>query len=353
MKALFIEDGSSFEELLSTSENLDRLPVLKNMDLVFAKDTNMQKWKTPAEYIQKIETQGPEGWIIPDKAVMEEIKTAEILFVHASGVTRALLEEGNKLKAIFCLRSGVEGINLIAASELGITVSNCPSRLAEPVSDMAIAFMLSECRGILRGNLIATDGDWQQRDVYEDRINSPLCNLIIGIVGYGGIGKILARKLVKGFGSTVLAYDPFSSKEIMEKDGVIWSKTMAELLKKSDIVSMQARLTDNTRNMFGENEFNQMKPTSIFINTARAGLVDEGALVKALQNKVIRGAGLDVYSQEPLPKDHPFLNMNNVTLMPHRAGATSTIVMNSLRLLMPEVERFVKGEKLHFQVNDT
>ena len=350
MKALIIEDGSLNKDVFN-AENLEALPVLKNMELDFARDTNMEKWEIPAEYILKIETQGPEGWIVPDKEVMDKIGSADIMVIHGSAVTREMLEKGKNLKAIFCLRSGVEAINLKAATELGISVSNCPSRLAEPVTDMAIAFMVSECRGIIRGNLIATKGEWAQQDIYRDRTNAPLCNLIIGIIGYGGIGKTLARKLVKGFGSTVLAFDPFSTKDIMEKDGVVWCETMEEILKKSDIVSMQARLTDETRNMFGEAQFKLMKPTALFINTARAGLVDEGALVKALQNGVIRGAGLDVYSQEPLPKDHPFLKMNNVTLMPHRAGVTSTIVMNTLRLLMPEVERFTKGEKLQFQVN--
>ena len=350
MRALILEDRS-FNREFFISENMEMLSILNDLELDFARDTNLEKWEIPAEYILKIETQGPEGWIIPDKEVIEKIETADILFVHASGVTKAMLEQGKHLKAIFCLRSGVEGINLKAAREMDITVCNCPSRLAEPVSDMVIAFMICECRGIVRGNLIATQGVWRQQDVYQDRTNAPLCNLVIGIIGYGGIGRILARKLVKGFGSKVLAVDPFCTKEDMEKEGVIWCETLEELLEKSDIVSMQARLTDDTRNMVGEKEFKRMKPTALFINTARAGLVDESALIKALQEGVIRGAGLDVYSQEPLPPDHPFLKMDNVTLMPHRAGVTSTIVMNSLRLLLPEVERFINGEKLLFQVN--
>jgi D-3-phosphoglycerate dehydrogenase / 2-oxoglutarate reductase len=350
MKVLIIEDGS-FNRDIFTPENMEVLSVLNEMEIEFAKDTNMDKWEVGAEYIMKVETQGPEGWIVPDQEVMDKIETTDIVIVHASCITRAMLEKGKNLKAIFCLRSGVEGINLEAASKLGISVSNTPSRLAEPVSDMAIAFMISECRGIVRGNLVATNGVWQQKDDYKDRTNAPLCNLIIGTIGYGGIGKTLARKLVKGFGSTVLAYDPFMSKEDIEKDGVVWCETIEELLRKSDIVSMNVRLTEENRHMFGEEEFKLMKPNAVFINTARAGLVDEDALVKALQEGVIRGAGLDVYAQEPLPEDHPLLKMNNVTLMPHRAGVTSNIVMNTLRLLVPEIERFVKGEELQFKVN--
>ncbi len=350
MKALIIEDGSLNRKIFN-SENMEVLSVLNGFELDFAKDTNIDKWEVGAEYIMKVETQGPEGWIVPDKEVMEKIETADIVLIHAACITRAMLEKGKNLKAVFCLRSGVEGINREAARELGISVSNTPSRLAEPVSDMAIAYMLSECRGIVRGNLIATHGEWQQRDIYFDRTNAPLCNLIIGIIGYGGIGKVLGRKLVKGFGTTVLAYDPYRTKEDMEKNGVIWCETMAEVLKKSDIVSLHVRLNDETRNMFREEHFKLMKPTALFINTARAGLVDEDALVKALQEGTIRGAGLDVYFQEPLPADHPFLQMNNVTMMPHRAGVTSNIIMNTLRLLVPEIERFMKGEELLFKVN--
>lgn len=349
-KALIIEDVF-LDRTLFSDENMAMLSPLDELDLEFAHDTNIRNAKYLAEFMQRMESQGPEGWIEADEEILRKLETADLLFVHASGVNRAMLESAKQLKAIFCLRSGTEGINLEAAHELGIKVSNCPSRLAEPVSDMVIALILSECRGITRGNLVATKGIWQQKDLYQDRSNSPLCNLVIGIVGFGGIGKALARKLVHGFGSTVLACDPYASRESMQAAGVVYCESLEELLMKADVVSLHANLTDATRNMIGEKEFRLMKPTAIFINTARAGLVDENALLNALQNGTIRGAGLDVYSQEPLPPDHPFISMQNVTLMPHRAGVTATIIRDSLRLLMPEVRRFLNGEKMLFQVN--
>jgi len=350
MKALIIEDVF-LDRALFSDENMAMLSPLEELDLDFAPDANIRGAKYLAEFMQKMESQGPEGWIEADEEMLCKLETADMLFVHASGVTRDMLERAKKLKVIFCLRSGTEGINLEAANQLGIKVSNCPSRLAEPVSDMVIALIISECRGIVRGNLVSTKGVWQQKDCYQDRANSPLCNLVVGIIGFGGIGRTLARKLVRGFGSTVLACDPYASPASIRAEGVVYCESMEELLKKSDVVSLNANLTDVTRNMIGEKEFRLMKPTAIFSNTARAGLVDENALLNALRNGTIRGAGLDVYSQEPLPPDHPFIGMQNVTLMPHRAGVTATIIRDSLRLLMPEVKRFMNGEEMLFQVN--
>jgi len=349
-KALIIED-LFLDRTLFSDENMAMLSPLDELDLDFITDANIRGAKYLAEFMQKMESQGPEGWIKADDEMLRKLETADLLFVHASGVTRAMLERARKLKAIFCLRSGTEGINLEVTNQLGMKVSNCPSRLAEPVSDMVIAMIISECRGIVRGNLVSTKGVWQQEDYYQDRANSPLCNLVVGIIGFGGIGHALARKLVRGFGSTVLAYDPYTLPESTRTEGVVHCASLEELLQRSDVVSLHANLTEATRNMIGEKEFRLMKPTAIFINTARAGLVDENALLNALRNGTIRGAGLDVYLQEPLPSDHPFISMKNVTLMPHRSGMTATIIRDSLRVMMPEVKRFLHGEEMLFQVN--
>jgi len=123
-----------------------------------------------------------------------------------------------------------------------------------------------------------------------------------------------------------------------------------ELCRNCDIISLHARLVPETEKMFGKHQFDLMKPNAIFINTARAGLMDEEALVEALQSGHIRGAGLDVYTVEPLPLDSPLLKMDNVTLMPHSAGITNDIIKNSLKIINTEIERFLNGEKLKFTV---
>jgi D-3-phosphoglycerate dehydrogenase len=114
---------------------------------------------------------------------------------------------------------------------------------------------------------------------------------------------------------------------------------------------MHARLSEETKNLMGEKEYDLMKPTAIFINTARAGLVDEQALAKALEAKKIRSAAIDVFSQEPLPIGHPFLNLKNVTLTPHRAGGTSDVMSNSIDAMIEQLEKYFAGEYLPTRIN--
>ena len=348
MKALFIDDGIFTKEKISECTEL--LASVEGLEYDYAIDTNLRNYPGPeAEYILRFETNGPEGWIFPDKEVLEKVADADILILHMSGVTEELIKAGKNLKLIYTMRSGTENINMEAAAKRGIPVCNTPSRLANPVADMTIAHMLCECRGIVRGNLRHTEGKWNTYDVYQDKCNAALCNLTIGLYGYGGIGRAIAKRLVYGFGSKVIAYDPYCPAELMSKDGVV-AVDRETLLKESDIVSMLARLTPETKNIFGAEEFAMMKPSAIFINTARAGLVDEQALINALQTKQIRGAGLDVYWEEPMPLDHPLLKMDNVTLTPHRAGVTNDIVPNTLGIMMNELKRFAAGEELQFRI---
>jgi len=175
-----------------------------------------------------------------------------------------------------------------------------------------------------------------------------LKNHTAGLIGFGIIGHKVAARL-KAFGVKVLTYDPYCSKETAEAAGVELV-SFEELLKRSDYVSMHARLSDSTKNLMGEKEFKMMKPTAFFINTARAGLVDEAALVKALQEKTIRSAAIDVYSKEPLPADHPLLKLDNVTLTPHHAGATTDNLSNSLDIMLEELDRYFGGQELKNRV---
>ena len=165
----------------------------------------------------------------------------------------------------------------------------------------------------------------------------------IEFIGFGMIGHKLAQRL-NACGSRVLAYDPYTTKEALDACNVEKVDDLDTLLKSCDIVSMMARLTDETKHMMGEKQFAMMKPTAIFVNTARPGLVDEDAMVRALQNGTIRGAALDVYNEEPLPLDHPLLKMNNVTLMPHRAGVTPGIGQQSMRMMMKTLRKYLDGQ---------
>lgn len=322
-----------------------------DLELEYVTDTNHMRMENPKEYNLRLEKEGPEGWIKPDPEVLEKLADADILFTSFCGVTEEMLRAGKNLKLVYIMRSGWENCNVAAAKKLGIPVCNTPSRLAEPVADLTVGLMISECRGMLRGNRAILNGEWIQNDVYTDSTNAALCSLRIGLYGYGGIGKAIAKRLVKGFDAEVVAYDPYCTPEAMEADGVK-PVTLDELLSTSDIVSIHLRLVESTKNIIGAEAFAKMKPTAIFVNTARAGLVDQAALLEALQEKKIRGACLDVFWEEPVPLDSPFLKLDNVTMTPHRAGITTDIVPNTLNLVIKELRRFFANEPLQFQVKE-
>lgn len=348
MKALFFDDGMFSREAILSPANRRKLAGLEEMEMMFVKDMNPDAFSAPAEFVGKLERQGPEGWIVPPPGSKDLLAQADVLIVHISGVTAEIMDMAPHLQLIFCFRSGTDGINLKAAKERGIQVCNCPSRLAEPVADLAVALMIAECRGLVRCELHTTKGAWQPNDI-KDASNASLRNLTIGLYGYGGIARKVARRLVHGFCSRVVAYDPFTPPSIMVEDGVE-PMTAEALLAEADIVSLHMKLTEETKGIFGKAQFDQMKPTAIFINTARGELVNENDLVEALQNGSIRSAGLDVYAHEPIDPNHPLLKLPNVTATPHMAGVTMDIVPNTLSIMVEEMQRFLHGEPLKFIV---
>jgi len=347
MKVLIID---RFRELADEFEKFCRnsdLEIFQNLQVDYAKDTNVYRMNTFEEYVQRMEKEGPE-WITPDDEVLEKIKDADIVLIQWGAVSSEIIDAAKKLKFIATIRSGCENINFQYAKQKGISVSFAPSRLAEVVADMTVALTLSECRGIVRRNLITNKGQWIE-EKYNDASHAALSNLVVGIIGYGGIARTVAKRFVKGFGSRVIAYEKITPPEVLKEDEVETAE-LSELLKTADIITMHARLCKETEHMIGAREFAMMKPNAVFINTARAGLVDEQALIHALRTGQIRGAGLDVYEKEPLPLDSPLLTMDNVTLMPHSAGITNDILTNSLKIIVTEFERFLKGEELKFNV---
>lgn len=336
-----------YERLTNLCANSDK-PYLRELEIDCARDTNIIRLCDNFEsYVQRMEREGPE-WSVPDEEVLEKIVDADIVLTEWGAISSKVISRGKKLKLIATIRSGCENINVEYARSRGIAVSISPSRLANAVADMTVALMLSECRGLLRRNLRYNHGEWVE-EKYDDESHASLCNLKVGLVGYGGIARAVARRLVQGFGCEVVTYEKIKPPEVILSDGVK-PVDYDELCRTCDVISLHARLVPETEKMFGKAQFDLMKPNAIFINTARAGLMDEDALIEALQSGHIRGAGLDVYTVEPLPIDSPLLRMDNVTLMPHSAGITNDIIKNSLKIIIVEIERFLKGEKLEFTV---
>ena len=345
-KVLILADNMFTKEGFLSPAFAERFKRFEKYDVAFDV-AEKSPYMDDEKWVLKIETQGPE-WITPNNETMEKISDAEVLVSHFAGISAKMIEDAKNLKLIGVMRSGVENVSMKQASAKGIKVVNAPGRVSEPVADFTVALILAETRNLVRESLNYTKGVWPIFDV-NDTANTALKNHTAGLIGFGMIGRKVAARL-KPFGVNVLAFDPYCSKESAKEAG-IELVSLEELLKQSDYVSMHARLSEDTKNLMGEKEFSLMKPTAIFINTARAGLVDEPALVKALQTKTIRSAALDVYSQEPLPEDHPLLKLENVTLTPHHAGATTDNQSNSTDIILEELERYFSGQALKNVMN--
>ena len=289
----------------------------------------------------KVERGGPEAVPYAD-GLDEAIADADVLLVHFNPVPRALLEKAKNLKLILTCRGGLEHIDIAAASERGIPVLNV-IRNAEPVADFALGMMLCLTRDIALSHLKMRGGEWC-KNYYNSDFLMTLSSHTVALAGIGNVGAALARRLL-ALGVPVIAYDAYTNPEKLAQAGLGAVKlvdSLETLFEQGDIVSLHLRLTPETEHMIGMPYFSRMKKTAYFINTARGGLVDQPALVEALQQGCMAGAALDVYDSEPLGADSPLLQMDNVLLTPHIAGTTVDAIPRAPFLLMREVDRYLQ-----------
>ncbi|MEM2178745.1 MAG: 2-hydroxyacid dehydrogenase [Candidatus Methanomethylicaceae archaeon] len=271
------------------------------------------------------------------------VKDIDALFIHVAPVTKQVLESGKKLKVVACARGGPVNIDIDAATMLGIPVINAPGRNAEAVAEYVIGLIIAYTRNIIKSHILLKKGTWSEDFYHYDKCGDELEGKVIGLIGFGRVGRKLVERL-KGFNVRIIAYDPYVSKEQMASYNVE-SVDLNTLMKESDIISVHARLTPETHHLISEKEFKIAKRTALFINTARGEIVDENALIKALKEGWIAGAALDVFENEPLPKDHPLLQLDNVILTPHIAGASRTTVIRTAKMIAEDVKRVLAGEK--------
>lgn len=293
---------------------------------------------------QQMEREGPDSFD-EDPELTEVIKDCDFVIDYMSPINSKSYANAKNLKAICVMRSGVENINIKKASAQGIKVMNCPSRLAVPVSEYTIGMIIAEVRSLARGHENLMKGNWQ---MYYSNQNDTfvLQGRTVGIVGFGGIGRRVA-KVLAAMEANIVVYDPYCKKEEVENLGYK-HVTLNELCEVSDVVSMHYRLTPETKGMFSKEQFEKMSKHAYLINTARADLIDQEALLDALQNKKIAGAALDVHYEEPLGTDNPFLKLDNVTLTPHLAGTSSDEFDVTFRVAEKAIRQYLeKGELIN------
>lgn len=278
----------------------------------------------------------------PDE-IVEFVGDAQILVTHLAPISGAMLDRLPRLKLIGVSRGGPVNIDMAAARARNIPVVNAPGRNASAVAEFTIGMILAETRLITKGHVSLSRGEWRG-DLYRaDVTGDELCNMTVGIVGYGHIGTRVV-KLLKPFGCRILVSDPYVTLSPGDAADGVEQVDQDTLLRESHVVSLHARVTEETTGFMGAAQFAQMKDGVYFINTARGPLVDYDALYQALASGKIRGAGIETFGVEPVPPDWPLLKLDNVTLTPHIAGASVQTVKYAAGLVAEEVRRFLAGE---------
>jgi len=232
-------------------------------------------------------------------------------------VTRKVIESADRLKVIARAGVGLDNIDVKAAEERGIALINAPESSTQSVAELAIGLMLAVARKIAFSDRRMREGYWAKKEA----MGVELSGKTLGVIGVGRIGSAVARIAKYGFNMHILYYD-VACRDDLNKDLGAECVSIEELLKRSDIVTIHVPLLPETRHMINEEKLRLMKKTAILINTSRGAVVDTAALVKALSEGWIAGAGLDVFEEEPLPKDHPLTKLDNVVLTPHIGAST-------------------------------
>jgi phosphoglycerate dehydrogenase-like enzyme len=244
-----------------------------------------------------------------------------------------VLRRSPGLRVIARTGVGLDMIDLDAAAQAGVYVTTTPEVNNETVADHALALILAAQRSLLEQDAIVRGGGWRSFAVGRGQLHGAT----VGIVGYGAIGKAVARRL-RGFGVRILAYDPFVTEA---QDGVTLT-ALDDLLAQSDIVTVHAPLSDQTRGLLDARAFGLMRPGATIVNTARGPVIDETALVQALQEGRLAAAGLDVFEREP-PAESPLLEMRNVVLSPHVGGISDASNLAMSRLATENVLAVLAG----------
>ncbi|MBM7570374.1 C-terminal binding protein [Aquibacillus albus] len=249
-----------------------------------------------------------------EEEVISACKDADALINQYAPISRKVIEAMPYLKVISRYGVGVNTIDLDAATEKGISVANVPDYCMDEVSDHALALIMGCTRKVVLLNNQVKQKNW------DFKVSKPIFRLrdrTVGLVGYGKIPQALAKK-VKALGMNVIAFDPYFPPSIAEAQGVKLV-SLEQLCEQSDIISVHAPLTKGTEGMIGEAEFKLMNQETVIINTSRGPVIDEKAMINALQDGLIAAAGLDVLETEPIDPSNPLLTMDNVILTPHVA----------------------------------
>ncbi len=279
----------------------------------------------------------------------EKIKAfegVEYFVLHPATLPGSLMRQAKSLKLIQLLTAGYDKVDIKAAAELGIPVATNGGANAWAVSEHAVALILALYKKLLACDASVRAGGWRKPITGFNTFE--LSGKTVGIIGAGNIGRKVANRL-KPFETEIVYHDQFRAEDI-EKNLGARKVELDELVRVADIITLHAPLLDSTRGMFNQERFAAMKKTALFINTSRSELVDEAALVDVLQTRRIGGAGIDVFPEEPIRKDHPLIQLDNVILTPHSAGHSYEGWWRRSRSAWHNITKMTAGEKPDYVV---
>ena len=277
-----------------------------------------------------------------DDEFIEAVKDeADGLIARGRYLNRNIISSLNRCVVIGLGSVGADPVDVDAATDHDIVVTNVPDVFIDEVADHTMMLLLAAHRRLLLMHQMTKDGRWREGRPYHDDIPR-LWGLTIGLISFGNVAKAVARRC-HVFGLRVIAFDPFVGELEMTEANVEPVTSLFELLERSDFVSMHAPHNAETDKMLSDDHFARMKNSALFINNGRGKTVDEEALIRALESKEIAGAGLDVFDQEPVSTNNPLLHMDNVTCTPHMASASARMGPETRRRLGRELATVLQG----------
>ena len=280
--------------------------------------------------------------------VIKEIQGVEGVVVRTAPFTREIIEAAKDLKVIARHGVGVDNIDIQAATEHGILVLNTPDANAVSVAEHAILAMGMVAKRAIPMDKGTRASQWEIRNEYKA---IDLDGKVLGLIGIGRIGSLVAKKAQGAFNMRVIAYDPYAKPEVAKALGVELVSSREQVFREADVVSLHTPLTPETRHLINASVLATMKPGALLVNFSRGEVVDEAALYTALTTGVIAGAALDVFEQEPPQADNPLFRLENVVLSPHSAALTNECVQRMATGAARGVRDVLTGETPKFIVN--
>lgn len=284
-----------------------------------------------------------EGEPVPRDVLLEEVKDADgLISMLSDAIDQELLNHATRLKISANLAVGFDNIDIEAAKEKGVIITNTPDVLTETTADLGFALLMATARRIVEANKYIKNDQWKNWAPYL-LAGSDIHHKTIGIIGMGRIGEAIARR-ARGFGMSVLYHNRSRKYKAEEELQAVYTG-FDNLLSDADFVVSVVPLSSETHKMFDESAFKKMKATGIFINISRGATVDEEALFEALKTKQITAAGLDVFVEEPIRKDHPLMTLDNAVCLPHIGSASEETRTAMLELCLENIVSVLNGGK--------